>query len=93
MLLIENSGCGTSLVVLWLRLCAPNEGSMGSVPASGTKISHAMRPKKEKKRKKKKPGGVKCIITENLKISLMKLEISQHYFCLESCKVVFIFPM
>ena len=51
MLLIENSGCGTSLVVLWLRLCAPNEGSMGSVPASGTKISHAMRPKKEKKKK------------------------------------------
>ena len=89
MLLIENSGCGTSLVVPWLRLCAPNAGSVGSVPASGTKISHAMRPKKEKK----KPGGVKCIITENLKISLMKLEISQHYFCLESCKVVFIFPM
>ena len=50
MLLIENSGCGTSLVVLWLRLCAPNAGSVGSVPASGTKISHAMRPKKEKKK-------------------------------------------
>ena len=25
----------------WLRVCAPTEGSMGSVPAWGTKILHA----------------------------------------------------
>jgi len=32
---------GTSLVVQWLRLCAPNAGGTGSVLGQGTKISHA----------------------------------------------------
>ena len=32
---------GTSLVVQWLRLCAPNAGGPGSVLGQGTKISHA----------------------------------------------------
>ena len=29
---------GTSLVVQWLRLHAPNTGGMGSIPGQGTKI-------------------------------------------------------
>ena len=31
---------GTSLMVQWLKLCAPNEGGMGLIPGWGTKISH-----------------------------------------------------
>ena len=33
---------GTSLVVQWLRLCAPHAGRMGSIPGWGTKIPHVM---------------------------------------------------
>ena len=33
-------GIGTSLAVQWLRLCASNEGSAGSIPGWGTKIPH-----------------------------------------------------
>ena len=32
---------GTSLVVQWLRLHAPNTGCMGLIPDWGTKIPHA----------------------------------------------------
>ena len=32
---------GTSLVVQWLRLHAPNTGGLGSIPGQGTKIPHA----------------------------------------------------
>ena len=28
---------GTSLVVQWLRLCAPNAGGPGSIPGQGTR--------------------------------------------------------
>ena len=45
---------GTSLVVQWLRLCAPNAGDMGSIPGQGTKIPHACRARKKKKRQTKK---------------------------------------
>ena len=39
--LFNNTGAGTSLVVQWLRLRAPNAGGPGSIPAQGTKIPHA----------------------------------------------------
>ena len=39
----------TSLAVQWLRFCASIEVSMGSIPGQGTKIPHAMWPKKKKK--------------------------------------------
>ena len=42
---------GTSLAVQWLRLCASNAGGVGSIPGAGTKIPHALRPKKEKRKK------------------------------------------
>ena len=29
--------CRDSLVVQWLRLCAPNAGSLGSIPSQGTR--------------------------------------------------------
>ena len=32
---------GASLLVQWLRLCAPSAGGAGSIPGQGTKISHA----------------------------------------------------
>ena len=28
---------GTSLVVQWLRLCAPNAGGLGSIPGQGAR--------------------------------------------------------
>ena len=33
----------TSLVVKWLRVCAPKPGAVGLIPSQGTKIPHAMR--------------------------------------------------
>ena len=27
---------GTSMIAQWLRLCAPNAGGLGSIPAQGT---------------------------------------------------------
>ena len=35
---------GTSLVVQWLRLCAPNAGGPGSLPSQGTR-SHVLQQK------------------------------------------------
>ena len=35
---------GTSLVVEWLRLCAPNSGGLGSIPGQGT-TSHTLQLK------------------------------------------------
>ena len=35
---------GTSLVVQWLRLCAPNAGARGLIPGQGTK-AHMLQPK------------------------------------------------
>ena len=35
-------GKRASLVVQWLRLCASNAGSAGSIPGWGTKIQHAV---------------------------------------------------
>ena len=33
---------GTSLVVRWLRLGAPNAGALGLIPAPGTRFPHLM---------------------------------------------------
>ena len=33
----EFSPVGTSLMVQWLRLCAPNAGGLGSIPGQGTR--------------------------------------------------------
>ena len=33
----NNKKMGTSLVVQWLRLCAPGAGGMGSIPSQGTR--------------------------------------------------------
>ena len=34
---MKNRICGTSLVVQWLRLCAPNAGGQGSILGKGTR--------------------------------------------------------
>ena len=39
---IKGSDPGTSLVVQWLRLCAPTAGGTISIPGQGTKIPHSM---------------------------------------------------
>ena len=51
---------GTSLVVQWLRLCAPNAGGLGSIPGQENR-SHMLqlRPAAVKfKTKRKKSDGV-----------------------------------
>ena len=40
----NDTGC-TSLAVQWLRLGAPNAGSVGSIPGGGTKILKDAGPK------------------------------------------------
>ena len=42
----------TSLVVQWLRPCAPNVEGMGSIPCQGTKILHAASRGQKKKKSK-----------------------------------------
>ena len=46
----QDGNIRTSLVVQWLRLCAPNAGGTGSTPGQGTKILHASRPSQKKKK-------------------------------------------
>ena len=41
---------GTSLVVQWIRLCAPNAGDTGSIPDWWTKILQATRHSQKKKK-------------------------------------------
>ena len=41
MITAGNSAPATSLVVLWLRLCASDAGHAGLMPNQGTKIPHA----------------------------------------------------
>ena len=44
----KTKGRGYSLVVQWLRFCASTARGMGSIRVWGTKIPHAMWPKKKK---------------------------------------------
>ena len=46
---IKIANNGTSLVVQWLRLCAPNAGALGSIPGQGAR-SHMqqLRPSEAK---------------------------------------------
>ena len=39
--MVKNPPAGTSLVVQWLRPCAPNAGGPGSIPGQGTR-SHVL---------------------------------------------------
>ena len=50
-MLNQKSYGGTSLVVRWLKLDAPNAEGTGSIPGQGTKISHAKTIKIKKKKK------------------------------------------
>ena len=43
-----NCHWGTSLVVQWLRLCAPSKVISGLIPGQGTKISHVAWSKDKK---------------------------------------------
>ena len=49
----KNKTAGTSLVVQWLRLCAPKAGGTGSIPGRGTNIPHDMQRSQKIKLKKK----------------------------------------
>ena len=52
-IIFKNRRGGTSLMVQWLQLHAPNAGGMGSIPGWGTKIPHATQHGQKKKRNKK----------------------------------------
>ena len=52
MILSQKNHLGTFLVVQWLRLCASNAGSTGSIPHQGTKIPYASGVAKKLKKKK-----------------------------------------
>ena len=49
-LLLQHQDCktGTSLAVLWLRLCTSSAGYMGSIPGRGSKIPHVAWPKEKR---------------------------------------------
>ena len=48
---------GASLVVHWLRLCAPIAGGSGLIPGQGTRIPHAAGCREKKKKKGKEGRG------------------------------------
>ena len=48
---IRKGQTGASLVVQWLRLCAPNARGMGLIDGQGTKIPHAAKCSQKKTRK------------------------------------------
>ena len=55
---------GTSLVLQWLRLCAPSVGATGLSPAQGTNILYAIwhsHKKKKKKREREKERKLKGV--------------------------------
>ena len=49
---------GTSLMVQWLRLHAPNRGDMSSIPGYGSKIPHASQHGRKKGKEKVIKFGV-----------------------------------
>ena len=51
---IKTHRSGTSLAAQWLRLHASSAGSISSIPGWGTKIPHAVQPKKKTQNKTKK---------------------------------------
>ena len=51
---IKTHRSGTSLAAQWLRLHASSAGSISSIPGRGTKIPHAVQPKKKTQNKTKK---------------------------------------
>ena len=52
---------GTSLVIHWLRLHAPNAGGMDSIPDQGSKIPHDVGHSQKKTKKQKNPQLLKII--------------------------------
>ena len=57
-LMTEKKTLGTSLVVQWLRLLAPNAGGMGPIPGQGTKIPQATW--RDQKKEKRKEDSLPC---------------------------------
>ena len=59
---------GTSLVVQWLRLCAPNAGGPGSIPGLGTRsLMHAAT--------KSPHAATKTQLSLNKEIIILKKEV------------------
>ena len=64
---------GTSLVVQWLRLCAPNAGGMGSIPGQGTRILYTSPRGQKKKREREMSKNRKTMFcTEKLRANLVE---------------------
>ena len=58
LILLRKPCPGTSLVVLWSRLCPSCTGGMGSIPGWGTKMLHAIeRPQIKNNKKSQVPTG------------------------------------
>ena len=59
-----------SLVVQWLRLCAPTSGDMGLTPGWGTEILHAVQCDQKKNNIKNKVGEVTVPLEQSLCLTL-----------------------
>ena len=80
---LKRENLGTSLVVQWLRLHAPNAGGTGLIPCRGTKIPHAQGTAKEKEKKQlriksarrlRTKGTAQDLLTERTKRKALALK-------------------
>ena len=72
---------GTSLVVQWLRLHASKAVGIGSIPGQGTKIPHAVQPRKEEERSQ--VSYWLCVLRENAQEGVTPIG-DTHYLGLQS---------
>ena len=67
---------GTSLVVQGLRLRASKAVGIGSIPSQGTKIPHAVQPRKEQKRRQ--ASCWLCVLRENAQAGVTPIGDTHH---------------
>ena len=67
---------GASLVVHWLRLHASKAVGMGSIPGQGTKIPHAVQPRKEEERSQ--ASYWLCVLRENAQEGVTPIGDAHH---------------
>ena len=80
---LKNYKCGTSLVVQWVRLHAPNAGGLGLIPGRGTR-SHMHATTKSPHAAKSPHATTKTRHSQNKKINKLKKNYKCNFFSLSN---------
>ena len=70
---------GTSLVVQWLRLCAPNAGGLVSIPGQGTR-SHLQQLRVHMPQLKTLHAATKTPVQPNKKTKIKKMNLNESVY-------------